>query len=335
MTEREILSSEEVDALVRGVDSGEVETATGSASHSDAQPFDFATQSQLLRGRMPTLERINERFGQLFRKSLFNLLRRSIEVSVSPMELKKFADYANALVSPTSLNLVRISGLRGSSLIVIDPKLVFCIVDNFFGGRGRMVKLDGREFTATERRIITVILKLVFQDLREAWTNIAPFEVEYLSSESNPHFAHIVGSTEIVTVSKFHVALDNGVGGDVHLTIPYSCLEPMKRLLESGLQPEQGERDERFASLLRSELQDADVSISACLGRAQISLADLINLKPGDIVPCDFAGKATVSAEDIPIFRGSFGVSRGQHSVKYETLLSRPRHAGSHHSNHS
>ena len=182
--------------------------------------------------------RINERFGQLFRKSLFNLLRRSIEVSVSPVELKKFADYANALGTPTSLNLVRISGLRGNSLIVIDPMLVFCVVDNFFGGRGRMVKLDGREFTATERRIITVILKLVFQDLREAWTNIAPFEVEYLSSESNPHFAHIVGSTEIVTVSKFHVALDNGVGGDVHLTIPYSCLEPMKTLLESGVQPE-------------------------------------------------------------------------------------------------
>jgi len=324
MTEKEVLSSEEVDALVRGVDSGEVETATGTGDHN-ARPFDFTTQSQLLRGRMPTLERINERFGQLFRKSLFNLLRRSIEVSVSPVELRKFADYVNALGSPTSLNLVRISGLRGSSLIVIDPKLVFCIVDNFFGGRGRMSKLDGREFTATEQRIISVILKRVFEDLREAWTNIAPFEVEYQSSESNPHFAHIVGGTEIVTVSKVHVALDNGVGGDVHITVPYASLEPMKTLLESGVQPEQGEQDERWASLLRTELQDAEVAVSACLGRAQVTLAELINLKPGDIVPCDFVGKAVVSAEDIPIFRGSFGVSRGQHSVKYETLLGRPR----------
>ncbi len=156
---------------------------------------------RIVRGRMPTLEMINERFARLFRVSLYNLLRRSPEISVHPLQIKKFTEYVHTLHVPTSLNMVRINPLRGTALLVLDPKLVFAVVDNFFGGVGRHAKIEGREFTATEQRIIHMLLRSAFADLREAWSHVASIEVEYLQSEINPHFANIVSPSEIVVVT--------------------------------------------------------------------------------------------------------------------------------------
>jgi flagellar motor switch protein FliM len=319
---QEVLSPEEVEALVRRVDAGGIGAAP--PPNGEVLPYDFNSQVHLSRGRMPTLERINERFGQLFRKSLFTLLRRSPEVTIAPLQLKKFGDYVNSLATPTSLNLVRISPLRGTGLVILDPKLVFALVDNFFGGNGRISKIDNREFTGTEIRVIHMVLKHVFADIREAWGNIAPIEMEYLSSETNPHFASVVGATEIVVITSAHIALDAG-GGDLHITMPYSMLEPLREVLDSGKHADQGHTDERWATLLRDEIEDAEVQLTASLGNCTVTVSELVDLKPGDILPCDFSGSACVRAEDIPLFRGSFGVSRGLQSVKYESRVARAR----------
>src|SRR5688572_8592758 len=188
MSGNDVLSQDEIDALLHGVDSGAVKTEE-AAARDEARQYDFANQVRIVRGRMPTLEMINERFARLFRVSLYNLLRRSPEIAVGQLQMKKFSEYVHTLHVPTSLNLVKINPLRGTALIVVDPKLVFAVIDNFFGGTGRHVKIEGREFTATEQRIIHMLLRSGFADLREAWSHVASIELEYLQSEINPHFA--------------------------------------------------------------------------------------------------------------------------------------------------
>jgi flagellar motor switch protein FliM len=286
--------------------------------------FDFMNQMRIVRGRMPTLEMINERFARMFRVNLYSLLRRSPEVAVNPVEMKKWSEYVQTLHVPTSLNMVRIHPLRGIGIVLLEPKLVFAIVDNFFGGNGRHAKIEGRDFTATEQRIIQMVLKNAFVDLKEAWSHVADIDVEYMQSELNPAFANIVSPSEIVVVTSFHVELEGG-GGDVHVTMPYSMIEPLREALDSGMTSDRVEHDERWAYSLKEEIDDAEVEISTVLGHSRISLGDLLNLKAGDIVPCDFGGKVTVMAEAVPVFRGTLGLSRGQQAIKVEEKVRRPR----------
>lgn len=316
MTNGQILNQDEVDALLHGVKSGAVDTGPPAAP-GEVRSYDFGNEMRIVRGRMPTLEMINERFGRLFRSSVYAMLRRTPVVKVGPVQTKKFGEYVQSLHLPTSLNLVRVAPLRGTGLVVLGPTLVFAMVDHFFGGNGRQATVEGREFTATEARVIHMLLKSVFANLQEAWSNVAPIQIEYLSSEINPQFANIVSPTEIVVTTAFHVELDGG-GGDLHVTLPYSMIEPLRDVLDSGVQSDRVDHDERWLHTLREEIEDAPVQLTTVLGRTQLSLADLVNLKPGDVIPCDFAGQATVFAEDVPVFRGSFGVSRGQMAVKVE-----------------
>lgn len=323
MTSQEILNQDEIDALIHGMDSGAVQTEAPAAP-GEARPYDFATQVRIVRGRMPTLEMINERFARLYRISLFNLLRRSPEISVGAVQMSKFSEYVHSLKVPTNLNLVQIKPLRGTSLFVVDPTLVFSVVDNFFGGNGRYAKIEGREFTATEYRIIHMLLKAAFTDLKEAWSHVYGVDFEFMNSEINPHFANIVSPTEIVVITSFHIELDGG-GGDLHVTMPYSSIEPLRELLDAGVQSDRVEHDERWLQSLREEIEDADVELSMWLGNSRVTLNELLNLKPGDIIPTDFNGKATLLAEDVPIFKGQFGNSRGMHAVKLETRIKRSK----------
>jgi flagellar motor switch protein FliM len=316
-----ILDQDEIDALIHGVDSGAVNTNPGPAPN-EVRSYDFNNQMRIVRGRMPTLEMINERFARIFRVSLYNLLRRSPEISVHQIQVKKFSEYVHTLHVPTSLNLVKMNPLRGTALVVLEPKLVFATVDNFFGGTGRHVKIEGREFTATEQRVIHMVLRNVFSDLHEAWSHVAPIEVEFVQSEINPHFANIVSPSEIVVVTSFHIEVDGG-GGNLHVTMPYAMIEPLREILDAGVASDRVEKDERWMICLREEMEDAEVQLTTRLGRCNISLATLLNLKAGDIVPCDFQGKVTVLAEDVPVFRGSFGLSHGMQAVKVEDRVRR------------
>jgi flagellar motor switch protein FliM len=321
VSDDKILDQAEIDALIHGVDSGAVNT-TPEPSPNEVRSYDFNNQMRIVRGRMPTLEIINERFARMFRVSLYNLLRRTAEIAVHPIQVKKFSEYVHTLHVPTSLNLVKMNPLRGTALVVLDPKFVFAVVDNFFGGNGRHAKIEGREFTATEQRIIHMVLRNVFSDLHEAWSHVAPIELEFVQSEVNPHFANIVSPSEIVVVTSFHIEVDGG-GGNLHITMPYSMIEPLREILDAGVASDRVEKDERWMTTLREEIEDADVQLTTRLGHCQISLATLLNLKPGDIVPCDFHGKVTVLAEDVPIFRGSYGLSHGLQAVKVEERVRR------------
>ena len=317
MAINDILTQDEIDALLHGVNSGDVETEDTSNLHDgQARRYDFASQDRIVRGGMPTLEMINERFARHFRISLFNMLRRSAEISIGGVQMLKFSEYVHSLFVPTSLNLVRVKPLRGTALFVIDPKLVFILVDNYFGGEGKYhTKIEGREFTPTEMRVIEMLLSLAFKDLKEAWAPIMQIGFEYLNSEVNPQFANIVSPSEVVVVTTFHVELDGG-GGDFHVTMPYSMVEPIREILDAGVQSDRNDTDERWVHALREDMKEAQVDVSTTLLDVTLTLHDILNMKPGDIISVDLPEKSVLKIEDIPVFRGKYGIHQGMNAVK-------------------
>ena len=317
MAINDILTQDEIDALLHGVNSGDVDTNdTGNVNDGEARQYDFASQDRIVRGRMPTLEMINERFARYFRINLFNMLRRSAEISIGGVQMLKFSEYVHSLFVPTSLNLVKVKPLRGTALFVIDPKLVFILVDNYFGGEGKYhTKIEGREFTPTEMRVIEMLLELAFKDLKEAWAPIMQISFEYMNSEVNPQFANIVSPSEVVVVTTFHVELDGG-GGDLHVTMPYSMVEPIREILDAGVQSDRNETDERWVLALREDMKEAQVNMTTTLLEVTLTLGDVLNIKPGDIIPVDLPEKSVMKVEDIPVFRGKYGVHQGMNAVK-------------------
>jgi flagellar motor switch protein FliM len=323
MPAQEVLNQEEVNALLDAVDSGDVNT-DAPAVPSEVRLYDFQNDQGALKVRMPAFELINERLARSLRVSLYNLLRRPLEIAVMPMRSAKYSDYAQSLALPSNLNLVRINPLRGNALIALDPALVFCVVDNFFGGIGRQNVAEGREFAPTEMRVIQMLLRATFNDMREAWAPVAAIDVEHVKTEVNPSFAQIAAPAEPVVVCGFQLALAGG-GGDLHIVLPLSMLEPLKEVLEAGAGGGGSVQDDRWLASLKEDIQDAEIELSTMLGHASVTVSQLVNLKPGDVIPCDFSGKATVLAEGVPLFRGSYGVSRGQQSVRFEQRVRRPR----------
>lgn len=323
----DLLSQEEIDALLHGVSGGDISTEPDEPEQpGQAQLYDFASQDRIVRGRMPTLEMINDRFIRHFRISLFNLLRRSAEISVSGVQVLKFSEYVHSLYVPTNLNMIRIQPLRGRALLVMDPTLVFTAVDNYFGGSGQFYnKVEGREFTPTEMRIIRIIIDLIFHDLKEAWAPVLPVEFQYLSSEVNPQFANIVSPTEVVLVSTIHVELDGG-GGDLHITMPYSMIDPIRELLDAGIQGDQGGGDERWKSSLRSQLMEVELELSSLIAEKTLSLHEILQLKVGDVIPITMPEYVTLTIDDIPAFNGQVGIAKTKnYAVKVEERLLRYR----------
>ena len=317
MSVNDLLTQDEIDALLHGVSGGDIDSEDdGLVDDGSAHEYDFNSQDRIVRGRMPTLEMINERFARHFRISLFNMLRRTAEISVGGVQMLKFAEYVHSLFVPASLNLIKVEPLRGTGLFVFDPKLVFTVVDNFFGGEGKFhAKIEGREFTPTEQRIVQMMLDLSFKDMKEAWNPVLPVEFTFQGMEVNPHFANIVSPSEVVVVTTFHIELDGG-GGDLHVTLPYSMVEPIRELLDAGVQSDRDDNDDRWAIALAEEIKEADVEVSSVLTETEITLSDLNDLKAGDIIPIDLPEKVTIRVEDIPVFRGNFGISDGKNAIK-------------------
>ncbi len=321
----EILSQDEIDALLNGVSSGAVETEGDTpVAAGEARTFDFTQHDRIVRGRLPTLEMVNDRCARFFRSALFGLLRKNAEVAVLGVRMSKFSEYVHGLVVPTNLNLIKLKPLRGTGLVVIEPNLVFAVVDNFFGGDGRFkIKIEGREFTATESRVIQLVLKALFDAMTEAWAPVLKVEFEFLNAEMNPQFANIVSPTETVVVSRFHVEVDGG-GGDVHVTLPYSMLEPIRDLLDAGVQSDRVERDERWTASLHQEILEAEVELNSVLGETRLSIGEFMHLRPGDVIPLELPDQVTLYAENVPFSLGRLGTHGGANAVRIETLLRRP-----------
>ncbi|MEM7206991.1 MAG: flagellar motor switch protein FliM [Pseudomonadota bacterium] len=322
MATKDILSQDEIDALLHGVDSGDVESSTDIPGDGEEFPaYDLTSQDQLVRGRLPTLELINERFVRYFRVSLFNMIRRPAEMNLEEVKMTKFADYTQGLLVPTSLSLLRVHPLRGTALMVIDPKLIFTLVDNFFGGSGRYYnKIEGRDFTTTELRVIRMIADAVFLDYAESWKPVKALELEYLNHEINPHIAQIVRGSEVVIVNSFQIELDGG-GGAMEIVLPHSMIEPIRELLDRNVQNDRSERDKRWEALLREELFGAEVDVNCILTEIDMNVRQLASLKAGDIIPIDKPDQISAQVEGISLLKGSYGQSNGKVAFLVDRFL--------------
>ena len=318
---QDLLSQDEIDALLHGVDDGEIDTE-GDFDASGVKPYDLTSQDRIVRGRMPTLEMINERFARYTRISMFNLLRRTADVSVGGIQIQKFGEYVHTLYVPTSLNMVKFRPLRGTALVILDAKLVFKLVDNFFGGDGRHAKIEGREFTPTELRVVQMVLDQAFVDLREAWKAVKPIEFEYINSEVNPSMANIVSPSEVVVVSTFHVELDGG-GGELHITMPYSMVEPIREVLDAGLQTDTDERDERWVRALREDVMAAEVDLECDMVQREVTLRDIVDLRAGDVVPINMPDSSILTANGVPMFRVVMGRVKENLALKVIEVIDR------------
>ena len=311
---QDLLSQDEIDALLHGVDDGDVDT-DDDADADGVSSYDLTSQDRIVRGRMPTLEMINERFARYTRVSMFNLLRRAADVSVSGIQIQKFGEYVHTLYVPTSLNMVKFRPLRGTALIILDAKLVFKLVDNFFGGDGRHAKIEGREFTPTELRVVQMVVEQAFIDLAEAWKAVIPIDFEFINAEVNPSMANIVSPSEVVVVSTFHIELDGG-GGELHITIPYSMIEPIREMLDAGLQSDSDDGDDRWEHALRNDIMDATVNLECEVVQREVMLRDIMNLSAGDIIPIEMPESNVVLANEVPMFRVEFGQANEHLALK-------------------
>lgn len=314
------LSQDEVDALLKGVD-GDLGDDKPENDAGAVRNYNMATQERIVRGRMPTLEIINERFARLLRIELFNFLRRTVEVSVGPVRITKYSDFVRNLVVPTNLNLVLMKPLRGTALMVFDPTLVFLAVDNMFGGDGRFhTRVEGRDFTQTEQRIIQRILNIVFEAYSKSWEPVYQVQFEYLRSEMNTQFANIATPNEVIVATTFNVEM-GPASGEMHFCFPYSMLEPIRDILSSPLQGEVLGADKRWIKLMTQQVQAAEIEIVADLAQAKMQLGDVLNMKVGDVIPLNIAEAIEAHVDGVPVMLCKYGMFNGQYALRVEKLL--------------
>ena len=320
----EFLSQEEVDALLRGV-SGETEEAKVEEEEGGIRTYNLATQERIVRGRMPTLETINERFARNLRIGLFNFMRRTPEISVGPARTLKYGEFVRNLVVPTNLNVVHMRPLRGSALIVFEPRLVFLVIDNLFGGDGRFhTRVEGRDFTQTEQRIIQRMLQVVFEDYERAWAAVHPLKFEYVRSEMHTQFTNIATSSEIVVTATFNIELGSHTG-EFHVCIPYSTIEPIRDLLCSSVLGDATGTDRRWVRMLSRQVQVAEVEMVATLGEANINVGQLVNMKVGDVIMLDIPDTVVAAVDNVPVFDCKYGTLNGQYAIKVNEILTIPQ----------
>jgi len=323
----DILSQEEVDALLRGV-SADAEEGARPPAAGGVQPYDIGRQERLVRGRMPTLELIHERFARGLRSGLTNLTRRSAEISVAPVRVVKYSEFLRNLAIPTSLNLMQVKPLRGTGLMVFEPNLVFQVVDTLFGGPGKLTaRMEGRELTPTETRIVMRMLSLAFEAYQKAWQPVYAVTLEQVRSETSVQFANIATPSEIVVVATLSVDLGGG-SGDFHVCLPYAMLEPIRSVIYSSVQADRGEADSRWLSLLSAQVYRSEVELVANLAHATVSIGQLMALQPGDVVALDLPDRVVAEVDGVSVVECRYGVVNGQYALKVERVLSGEQDGG-------
>ncbi|MBZ8141784.1 flagellar motor switch protein FliM [Rubrivivax gelatinosus] len=321
---QQILSQDEVDALLQGITGESQKLEQEEQTAGGIRDYDLSSQERIVRGRMPTMEVINERFARNIRIGLFNLIRKSPEVSIGGIKVQKFSAFLREIVVPTNFNLVSVKPLRGSGLIVCDPNIVFAVIDALFGGAGKFhTRIEGRDFSPTELRVILRLVECIIAEYKRAWHGIYPLELEYQRSEMQPQFANIATPSEIVVSTAFTLEIGE-TSGAVHFCIPYSTLEPIRDVLYSTIQGDSAEPDRRWVNLLKHQIQAAEVDLVAELGHAPATVEQLLSFKPGDFIELDLDQMIKAKVDGVPVFDCHYGTSNGRYAIKIDRMLTSP-----------
>lgn len=318
---QQILSQDEVDALLQGITGESQKLEQDDAPVGGIRDYDIASQERIVRGRMPTMEIINERFARNIRIGLFNFIRKSPEISVGAIKVQKYSAFLREIVVPTNFNIVSVKPLRGSGLIVCDPTLVFAVIDSLFGGNGKFhTRIEGRDFSPTEQRIINRLVDVIREEYKKAWQGIYPVELEYQRSEMQPQFANVATPSEIVVATSFTLEIGDNAG-TIHFCIPYATLEPIRDVLYSTVQGDSVGSDRRWVKLLTHQIQAAEVDLVVELGRAPATVEQLLALKPGDFIELDLDPLVEAKIDGVPVFECHYGTSNGKYAIKIENML--------------
>ena len=322
-----VLSQEEVDALLKGLVDGEIETESDkSPLEAGITPYDFTSQERIIRGRMPTMEVINEHFARAFRISLSMILRRTVDIQTNFVQMLKFGEFLRSLPLPSSFNIYKMDPLRGQSLMVVDSKLVFALVECFLGGSAKTrFKIEGRDFTGIERRIIQKVVLMAFQDFEKAWAPVHPVKMNFIRVEINPMFVGIATPNDIMVISKFQVEMEQ-TDGFIFMCMPYATIEPIKGKLYSGFQSEQLEQDNRWTSRIQEQVQDMEVEVVVELASTMMRAQELLDLAAGDIVMFNKRVNDSLlgKVEGVPKFTGHAGQTHNAKAFKINKMLYPP-----------
>ena len=317
-----LLTPDELSSLAEGVKDGSIPVDTGFNTKARIKKYDLASEDSSLGVNVSSLDMINERFIRVFRLGLLEMLRTSPKVSGSQVQIVRFGDYLKGLKAPMSVNMIRMNPLRGFSIVVIDPTVVFSSLDSFFGGFGRGVGdlPPGRLFTPTESRIINMMLEVFFKSLKEAWSPILPLEFELVSSEINPQFAQIADENDLVILTRFEAEGNVDAQGFIDLVYPYASLKPIRELLRSRVQS--GDGNEESERQWRDELKDAVESSSletrVLLGNVETTYGEIEAMREGDILFFKKPEHARMLVNGLPAFDVQVGALGAHVAVQVE-----------------
>ncbi len=315
------LSQEEVDALLEGVTGESQKLVEEAPEHGEVRAYNISSQERIVRGRMPTMEIVNERFARNLRVGLFNFIRRSPEISVGPVTVQRYSAFLRELAVPTNFNIVAIRPLRGNGMIVCEPALIFGVIDTLYGGIGKFqTRIEGRDFSATEQRVINRLLNVITEEYKKAWTGIYPLELEYQRSEMQPQFANIATPSEIVISTSFQLEIGE-ITGAIHFCIPYATLEPIRDVLYSSTQGDSIEVDRRWVNVLTREIQAAEVTLVAELARANATVEQLLAMKPGDFIELERETRIQATVDGVPVFECHYGTHNAKYAIRIDKSL--------------
>ena len=315
------LSQEEVDALLEGVTGESQKLVEEVHEKGEVRSYNISSQERIVRGRMPTMEIVNERFARNLRVGLFNFIRRSPEISVGPVTVQRYSAFLRELAVPTNFNIVAIRPLRGSGMIVCEPSLVFGVIDTLYGGIGKFqARIEGRDFSATEQRVINRLVDVITDEYKKAWKGVYPLELEYQRSEMQPQFANIATPSEIVISTSFQLEIGE-IAGAIHFCMPYATLEPIRDILYSSTQGDSIEVDKRWVNVLTQEIQAAEITLVAELARADATVEQLLAMKVGDFIELDRPSRIQVTVESVPVFECQYGTHNAKYAIRIDKSL--------------
>jgi flagellar motor switch protein FliM len=318
---QQILSQDEVDALLQGITGESQKLDNEEEETGGIRDYNIASQERIVRGRMPAMEIINERFARNIRIGLFNFIRKSPEISIGSIKVQKYSAFLREIVVPTNFNIVSVRPLRGSGLIICEPSVVFAVIDALFGGAGKFhTRIEGRDFSPTEQRIIMRLIEVITSEYKKAWQGIYPLELEYQRSEMQPQFANVATPSEVVVATSFTLEIGDASGA-VHFCIPYATLEPIRDVLYSSMQGDSNEPDRRWVNMMKQQIQSAEVDLIAELAQAPATVEQLLSFKPGDFIELDLRKAILAKIAGVPVFECQYGTSNGKYALKIDHTL--------------
>ncbi len=319
---QQVLSQDEVDALLNGLNGEDAAPAKATAEETGGiRDYSLSSQERIVRGRMPTMEVINERFAKNIRLGMFQFMRRSPEVSTGGVKVQKFSAFLRELVVPTNLNIMAIRPLRGSGLLVCDPTLVFAVIEALYGGVGKFhTRIEGRDFSPTEQKVILRLVELITSEYQKAWQGIYPIELEYQRSEMQPQFASIAAPSEMVVTTSFTLEIGD-TSGTLHFCFPYAALEPIRDVLYSTMHADAGDQDKRWVRLLEKQIQAATVTLVAELANAPATVEQMLAFKPGDFIELDLNQLIQAKVDGVPMLDCYYGTSNGKYALRVEQFV--------------